>query len=56
MFCLARLGLTRHVSPAWQGDAFPLKQGYLLEGVSLTDDTLILSSSQMGKYSFYVGY
>ena len=38
--------LTRHVSPVWQGFAFPLQQGYLLDGASLTDDTLVFSGGQ----------
>lgn len=38
--------LTRHVSPVWQGFAFSLQQGYLLDGTSLADDTLVLSGGQ----------
>lgn len=38
------LGVTSHSSPVWTVFAFPLQQGYQLEfeGVSLTDDTLVL--------------
>lgn len=54
--------MTQHISPAWQGFAFLVQHGYLLEGVSLIDDmiyginTLPPRSIQFHKptsYSFY---
>ena len=38
--------VTWHISPAWQGFAFLPQQGYLLQGVSLTDDMLVLCRGQ----------
>lgn len=40
---LALLSLTLPNSPAWQGFASPLPSGYLLQGLSATDDAFVLS-------------
>lgn len=40
------LGSTRQINASWQEYSFPLQQGYLLGGVSFTDDMLGLCSGQ----------
>lgn len=51
--CLALLGLTRHISPALQGFQFPLQQGYLVEGLSLTNDVFVLCTGQKRSCKHY---
>lgn len=47
---LAQLGLTRHGSPTWAASLF--QQGYLFDGGSLTDDTILNQAAKSGKVGF----